>query len=92
MDVDGLEPDETRRVLVEIDGVGQHTVFRSYVTLTPPEEINGVALAPITRNATVVVAPLFSITLLGAIGTLGALAWWALRRRGFGLGLRRLGG
>lgn len=89
--VDGLEPDETRRVLVRIEGVGQHTVYRTYVTLTPPATIAGVPLTPVTRNAAVVVAPLFSMSLVSGIAALSGLAWWVVSPRGLGVRFRRLG-
>lgn len=89
--VDSLEPDETRRVLVRIDGLGQHILLRTYVTLTPPQTVDGVELAAMTRDTTILVPPLFSLSLASGIGALSGLAWWALRRRGFGLPFRRLG-
>lgn len=89
--VDALESGETRRVLVTIDGLGQHTVLRSYVTFVPPETIDGQPVSPITRNTVAFVAPLFSMSLVSGIGAVSGLAWWAVSSRGLGLRLRRPG-
>lgn len=89
--VENLEPDETRRVLVRIDGLGQHVLLRNYVELTSQVE-EGADPVTMTRDVTLAVPPLFSVSLAGAIGALSGLGWWALRARrfGFGLGLGRL--
>lgn len=91
VDVDNLEPDETRRVMVRVDGLGQHVVLRTYVTLTPPQTVDGVPLSALTRNTTVAIPPLFGITLVSGVGALSGLAWWTFSSRGLGLRFRRFG-
>ncbi|MFE7846308.1 hypothetical protein ACFUTX_14060 [Microbacterium sp. NPDC057407] len=88
--VDDLEAGETRRVLVTIDGLGQRTVLRAYVRFFPPATMDGDEVAPITRNTLVVIPPLFSISLVSALGLLGGAAWWVLSLRGLRLRLRGL--
>ncbi|WP_167040822.1 hypothetical protein [Salinibacterium sp. ZJ454] len=89
--VDNLEPDETRRVVVRIDGLGQHVVLRTYVTLTPPQTVDGMSLSVLTRDTTAVVLPLFAISLVSGVGALSGLAWWMFSSRGLGLRFRQRG-
>ncbi len=91
VDVDNLEPDETRRVVVRVDGLGQHVVLRAYVTLTAPQTVDGVPLSALTRNTTVAIPPLFGISLVSGVGALSGLAWWTFSSRGLGLQFRRFG-
>lgn len=91
VDVDNLEPDETRRVVVRIEGLGQHVVLRNYVTLTPPQTVDGMPLSIMNRNTTVAVPPLFSVSLVGGASALSGLAWWMFSSRGLGLRFRRFG-
>lgn len=91
VDVDGLAPDETRRVAVTIEGLGQHVVLRTYMTLTPPETVDGMPLSQLSRNRVVAVPPLFSMSLASGVAALSGLAWWVISPRGLGLRWRRWG-
>lgn len=91
VNVDDLEPDETRRVQVRFDELGQHVVLHAHVTLTPPTTVEGAALEPISRNTTVAVPPWFSISLISGLGVLSGLGWWLFNPRGLGLRLARFG-
>ncbi|MBW9121221.1 hypothetical protein JNB63_14070 [Microbacterium trichothecenolyticum] len=91
VDVDALAPDETRRVMVEVDGLGQHVVLRTYMTLTPPESLDGMPLSPLSRNKVVVIPPLFAMSVASGIVAIGGLMWWAVSPRGLGLRWRRWG-
>ncbi|MGA1836284.1 hypothetical protein VD659_05055 [Herbiconiux sp. 11R-BC] len=53
----GLKPNESRVVDATLDGVGQWTFVNAHFTLTPPETVEGVTLAPITRDTFVFVPP-----------------------------------
>ncbi len=44
--VRGLNPGEIRTIGVDIGGVGQWGVLKAHVTVTPPDAISGVTLAP----------------------------------------------
>ena len=86
--VAALEPGETRRVQVRIDGLGQHFVLHAHVTLTPPDTVEGVELDAITRDTTIAVPPLFVLSLVSGIGAASGLLWWLFSRRGLGLAVR----
>lgn len=90
VEVDALDAGETRRVLVTIDGLGQHVVLRNYVTFVPPATIDDEPVSPLSRNTVVVVPPLFSLALLVGIGAAGCAVWWAVGPRGLGLRPRLL--
>lgn len=81
-----LEPDETRTVTATLRNLGQWPVLRGHVTLTPPSEVEGTALIPLTRDADVLLAPLFTLSLLGAggLGAIGLFGWRRVVARGFG--------
>lgn len=91
IEIDGLEPDETRRVQVRFEGLGQHIVLHANATLNPPDMVEGVALEPISRNTTVMVPPWFSVSLVSVIGLLGWLSWWLVRRGARGARFMRIG-
>ena len=91
VEVDDLDAEETRRVLVEIEGLGQQAVLRSYVTFVPPAMIDDEPVAPISRNTVALVPPLFGLSLASGIAAAGAAAWWVVNPRGLGLRLRRFG-
>lgn len=91
VEVEDLEPGETRRVLVKVDGLGQQVVLRTYVTFIPPAMIDDEPVSPISRNAVVMVPPLFSLSFASGVAAVGAVAWWAVNPRGPGLRLRRIG-
>lgn len=86
--VAALEPGETRRVQVRVDGLGQHFVLHAHVTLTPPDTVEGVELDAITRDTTIAVPPLFVLSLVSGIGAASGLLWWLFSRRGLGLAVR----
>jgi hypothetical protein len=91
MAVDDLQPDETRRVQVVFEGLGQHIVLNVNATLTPPSEIAGTPIDPIGRNSTVMVPPWFSIALVSGIALFSRFGWWVYSPRGLGLRFGRLG-
>jgi hypothetical protein len=80
IDVVDLRPGEMRTVGTEVPGAGQWTVLSSHVTFTPPEQVDGVELSPITRDATAFAVPWFVLLLI----VVGAASWGAvllIRRR-----------
>lgn len=91
IEVTGLEPGETRRVAVAIDGPGQHPVLRASVTLTPPDVVDGVPASPLTRTAVIALPPLFTAALVGGLAALGAVSWWVFSARGLGVRWRWAG-
>lgn len=73
-----LRPDETRVVQTTIRDVGQWAFYRGQVTLTPPKEVEGVKLSPLTREQNFVIVPWFA----GSFVVLGLAAFaifWVLR-------------
>ncbi len=75
VDVAGLKPDESRVVDATLSGVGQWTFATAHVTLTPPETVDGVELAPLTRDAFVFLPPWFLL----ALAAIGAAAYAVVR-------------
>lgn len=65
--IDRLRMNETRVVTVRMKGLGQWTVLQAHATITPPKSVDGISLAPITRDTYVFVPPL----LVGGIGLFG---------------------
>lgn len=55
--VAALQPGETRVVSAQLHNGGQWTLLSTYVTLTPPESVDGTALTPVTRDALVLLFP-----------------------------------
>ncbi|MFF8186247.1 hypothetical protein ACF044_03190 [Microbacterium sp. NPDC016588] len=55
--VAALQPGETRVVSAQLNNGGQWTLLSTYVTLTPPESVDGTALTPVTRDALVLLFP-----------------------------------
>lgn len=86
-----LQPGETRRVQVVFEGLGQHIVLNVNATLTPPAEVGGTPVDPISRDSTVMVPPWFSIALASGIAVLSRFGWWAYSPRGLGLRFGRIG-
>ena len=70
--IDGLRPNETRVVTARLGGLGQWTVLQAHATIKPPITVDGVALAPITRDSYVFIPPL----LAGGIGVFGIGAFF----------------
>jgi hypothetical protein len=70
--IDGLRPNETRVVTARLGGLGQWTVLQAHATIKPPTTVDGVALAPITRDSYVFIPPL----LAGGIGVFGVGAFF----------------
>lgn len=83
--VDDLQPDETRRVQAVFTDLGQHIVLNVNAVLTPPEEVSGTEVAPIGRDVTLFVPPLFSIAVITGIAALSRVGWWAYGRYRWGL-------
>jgi len=87
--INDLRPNETRVVAGTKTGLGQWTVLQAHATITPPKTVDGVALAPITRDAYVFVPPL----LAGGIGAFGVGLFflgkflWVLRLAARGRGI-----
>lgn len=71
-DGEPLQPGETRTIEATLPDIGQWTVYNARVTFTPPAEVDGVALTPITRDTMLVAPPYFSI-LVGAGAVVAAL-------------------
>ena len=90
--VDSLEPDETRRVQVRIDGPGQWIVLRADATLTPPERVADSDLQALSRDTVVVFLPWFLMWFTGLLCVLCTVGWWVFSRRGLGLRLGPVAG
>ncbi|PRY67496.1 hypothetical protein B0I08_106103 [Glaciihabitans tibetensis] len=67
-DVVGLEAGQSRVVTARLPGVGQWTVVTAHMTFTPPAEVGGVKLVPVSRDRIVFAEPwlLFTILLVAA--------------------------
>lgn len=78
--VAGLQPEETRRVSATIDDLGQTTLLNAHVTFTPPKEVAGTSLEPITRDTFVAFPPVFALLVIGGVAGIGGLGWWLYRR------------
>ncbi len=79
--VPGLKPGETRTVSADLSGAGQWTMLTTHARVTPPSQVDGVELAPLTRDATVFVLP-WAIVLLMVLGVAAAVAVSLVRRAG----------
>jgi hypothetical protein len=77
--VAGLKPGETRTVSADLSGAGQWTMLTTHARVTPPPQVDGVELAPLTRDATVFVLPWALVLLLG-LGLAAAIAVSLVRR------------
>jgi hypothetical protein len=76
-----LKAGETRVVDASLPGVGQWTLLTTHMTFTPPAEVDGVALVPVTRDAMVFAAPWFVFAgLLLAAGAYGVVYLLRLNR------------
>ena len=91
MAIDDLQPDETRRVQVVFKGLGQHIVLNVNATLTPPAEVGGTSIGPISRDSTLIVPPWFSIALVSGIALVSRIGWWVYSPRGLGIRFGRFG-
>lgn len=82
VEVADLAPGETRTVTATLPDVGQWTVFTGHVTLTPPTEVLGTALGPVSRESLVVIPPYFLLLAFTAAGavTLGLRKLPVVRR------------
>jgi len=82
-----LRPGETRTIRATVTAVGQWTFYTAHVKITPPKELDGVKLSPLTRDATLVVPPYF-LALTGAIvGVVYFGIRFLLARRFLGVGV-----
>jgi len=71
-DVAGLESGESRVVTAHLSGVGQWTMLTAHMTFTPPAEVDGVKLVPVSRDVIVFAEPWLVFTgLLVAAGAFG---------------------
>ena len=77
--VSGLKPGETRTVSADLPGAGQWTMLTTHARITPPAQVDGTELAPLTRDATVFVLP-WAIVLLAGLGVAAAIAVSLVRR------------
>lgn len=82
--VTDLKPGEMRTVSADVPGVGQWTVLNAHAVLTPPEEVDGVQLSPLQRDATAFAMPWFILILV--VVTAGSTGVVLLVRRQTGLG------
>lgn len=76
--VAALQPGEMRIVTAQLHQGGQWTVLNAHVTLTPPESVDGHALTPVTRDATVLLFPWLIALIFVALGA-GLLVWRLVR-------------
>ncbi|TPX02063.1 hypothetical protein FJ656_24295 [Schumannella luteola] len=65
-----LAPKTDRTVRTQVEGVGQWTFVTSHLEATPPKSVDGIDLAKLTREQSIVIAP-WAI-LLGVIVAAGA--------------------
>ena len=79
-----LKPDETRMVQATVRDVGQWGLLHGSVVFTPPKEVEGITLSPMTREQYFFVFPWFSsvVVVLG----LASLAVVLVVRRAAGIG------
>ncbi|KJL36384.1 MAG: hypothetical protein CMH36_10310 [Microbacterium sp.] len=77
--VSALKPGAIQVVTTELHGVGQWGFVNAHATLTPPASIDGIAVAPVTRDAVAYVFPWLGTT--GAFAVLGSFAAWYVVRR-----------
>jgi hypothetical protein len=75
-DVRGLRPGEVRVLSKDIEGVGQWTVLKAHVTLTPPKQVGGTKLQPLARERWLLVPPWYLIALVVAL----CIVVWVLVR------------
>lgn len=75
--VSALQPGEVRVVSTRLHNAGQWGAINVHATITPPATVDGTALTPVTRDATVVVFP-WLVGLAAAILAIGLLAWRAV--------------
>ena len=68
--IDSLAPNETRTVSATIPDVGQWAWFKGHVTMTPPADIGGTALSPVTRDSFSIIPPYFALIALAVAGAL----------------------
>ena len=68
--VDDLAPNETRTVTATIHDVGQWAWFKGHVTMTPPADIGGTALSPLTRDSFTLIPPYFALIALAVAAAL----------------------
>ncbi|BDV32224.1 hypothetical protein [Microbacterium terricola] len=73
--VDNLKPGETRVMTASIEDVGQWGMYFAHATILPPDEVDGVELSPLVRDATVFAFPWFVAIVLIVVAT----AWWGVR-------------
>jgi hypothetical protein len=83
--VRGLAPGEIRTIGADIGGVGQWGVLKAHMTVTPPAELRGVKLEPLSRERWVMATPWYAIVLVAAL----AVVVWVFRRYRLGLVPRR---
>jgi hypothetical protein len=70
-----LKPDETRVVQATISDLGQWGVLHGTVVLTPPTEVEGVSLAPLTREQFFFVLPWFASIFVVLAAAVFAIIW-----------------
>ena len=76
--IDGLAPNETRTVSATIPDVGQWAWFKGHVTMTPPADIGGTVLSPVTRDSFSLIPPYFALIALAIAGVLTLILRFAL--------------
>ncbi|WP_394554323.1 hypothetical protein ACDF64_06890 [Agromyces sp. MMS24-JH15] len=78
--VEALQAGEVRTIGVELSGIGQWPIVNARVTLTPPTEIEGTELTPLTRETTVFAFP-WAVGLVAALGIAAAMLARVVRGR-----------
>ncbi|SIS14946.1 hypothetical protein [Microbacterium sp. RURRCA19A] len=73
--ITALHPGETRVVAASLHGAGQWTLLTGHVTLTPPESVDGTALAPVTRDGFFLLFPWLILSIVVVL----AVAWAIVR-------------
>ncbi|MWB97881.1 hypothetical protein [Agromyces seonyuensis] len=56
-EIAGLAGDEVRTIRLRTSGVGQWPIVNAFVTVTPPNQVEGTTLTPVTREASVFTFP-----------------------------------
>jgi hypothetical protein len=73
--VHALKPNETRVIRTTLGGLGQWTVLQAHATFNPPKVVEGTSLAPVTRDAFIVVPPV----IVGGVGVGAACVFILLK-------------
>lgn len=74
-----MAPGELRLAEADLGGIGQWGVVGVHMTLTPPSQIDGTAVGPVSRDRWMLAPPWFAISALALVAG-GVAAWrWSAR-------------